>query len=178
MNFREYMEAQEEDAAGVIVFYGDEALILQRGPTAPWMPNKWNLPGGGIDPNETPYIAAIRECREEAGIVPQNVRSLRSFPGFHVFVGITNSAKVRINKESQRYQWVDSQSLMKYDFVPYVREALGLAFKANETVVVPIQTDPGKYASRVLLAAAKNGNFPLGKVLPGNPLRTIHVGRD
>lgn len=133
MNFKQYMEALDakKEAAGVAVSYEDKILILQRGPASQWMPNKWNLPGGEIDQHETPYIAVIRECIEEAGIVPQNVKPLRSFSGFHVFIGTTNSAKVRINKESQRYQWVDNQSLMKYDFVPHVKEALELAFKAR-----------------------------------------------
>jgi 8-oxo-dGTP diphosphatase len=32
----------------------------------------WELPGGMIDPGETPYLAAVRELREEAGLnVPE-----------------------------------------------------------------------------------------------------------
>jgi 8-oxo-dGTP pyrophosphatase MutT (NUDIX family) len=33
--------------------------------------NHWDLPKGGIDPGETPMQAALRETREEAGLVLQ-----------------------------------------------------------------------------------------------------------
>ena len=56
------------DTAAVVIIRNNKALILQRGYTAPWMPGKWNLPGGGIDENETPEIAAKREALEETSI--------------------------------------------------------------------------------------------------------------
>jgi len=43
-------------------------LLLRRGPSAPWRPGYWNLPGGKIDPPETPRGAAARELAEESGI--------------------------------------------------------------------------------------------------------------
>lgn len=42
-------------------------LVLRRGPTDPWMPGRWNYPGGKVDPGEDPYEAALRELSEEAG---------------------------------------------------------------------------------------------------------------
>ena len=50
------------DTAAVVIVRNNKALILQRGYTAPWMPGKWNLPGGGIDQGETPIKAAKREA--------------------------------------------------------------------------------------------------------------------
>lgn len=33
--------------------------------------NKWNGVGGKIEENETPSLAAIRECKEEIGVTPE-----------------------------------------------------------------------------------------------------------
>jgi mutator protein MutT len=35
---------------------------------------KWNGAGGKMEPNETPEQAAIRECQEEVGVTPYNLR--------------------------------------------------------------------------------------------------------
>lgn len=56
------------DTAAVVIVRNNKALILQRGYTAPWMPGKWNLPGGGIDQGEAPIQAAKREAVEETSI--------------------------------------------------------------------------------------------------------------
>ena len=56
------------DTAAVVIIRNNKALILQRGHTAPWMPGKWNLPGGSIDQGESPIKAAKREGLEETSI--------------------------------------------------------------------------------------------------------------
>ena len=37
----------------------DRLLLLKRHPVSVWMPEKWGLPGGRIEPDETPESAAI-----------------------------------------------------------------------------------------------------------------------
>ncbi|WP_436525910.1 NUDIX hydrolase [Actinoplanes sp. HUAS TT8] len=47
----------------------DGSLLLQlRDDQAPAYPNVWGLPGGAIEPGETPVEAAARELLEETGL--------------------------------------------------------------------------------------------------------------
>ena len=52
-------------AAGVVVWRGDEALLIRRG--KPPRQGEWSLPGGRIEPGERAAEAAIREALEETG---------------------------------------------------------------------------------------------------------------
>lgn len=45
--------------------------------------NAWQMPQGGIDPGETPRVAALRELQEETGVSPDNVEVLRESADWH-----------------------------------------------------------------------------------------------
>jgi 8-oxo-dGTP diphosphatase len=48
------------------------ALLLQlRDGHAPYHPNVWGLPGGAVEPGETPAEAAVRELWEETALRPE-----------------------------------------------------------------------------------------------------------
>lgn len=42
-------------------------------------PDKWIVPGGGVDPDEEPSVTAVREVFEEAGVRGKLGRCLGSF---------------------------------------------------------------------------------------------------
>lgn len=45
----------------------------------------WEVPAGSLDPGESPDVAVVRECEEEAGYTPQRITRLASWyptPGF------------------------------------------------------------------------------------------------
>jgi len=106
-----------------------KTLILQRSSTAKWEPNKWNLPGGHIEEGESPKDAAIRECKEESGIIPTDVRFVEVFDDvggydIHAYVGKIDSNKVVINFESSDYAWITSEEISDYDCVDMVGKML------------------------------------------------------
>ena len=108
-----------------ILKYNDKILILKRGENAPWMPNKWNLPGGMVDPGEDLKTAATRECQEETGITPKNLNFLTKLgKSVYIFVGETNSPNVKIDYESSSFAWIGKNDVNKYTFVPGIKKLI------------------------------------------------------
>lgn len=72
---------------------GGRILLVDRRPGRASYPDCWDLPGGHLEPGESPEDAVRRECREELGITLDAVRPL-DLPGSdpdlvkHAFVAI------------------------------------------------------------------------------------------
>jgi 8-oxo-dGTP pyrophosphatase MutT (NUDIX family) len=68
----------ERDVVRVVVRDGQDRILLfhTREISGPELGTWWELPGGGLDPGETHVDAAVRELREESGIIvsPEQVR--------------------------------------------------------------------------------------------------------
>lgn len=91
------------DIALVLLVDPSGAVLLQhRDEHAPVSPNQWGLPGGHIEPGETPEEAARRELLEETGLTAGELHPLWTGPrpyeeGFphtvtvHVFHGTTEA---------------------------------------------------------------------------------------
>jgi len=125
-----------DSAAAVVLDDAGRALILQRGPTAPWMPLKWNLPGGGVDAGESAYQAAVRECEEETGLTPVSPRHLGDFEYspcrlLSVWVAERVHGTLVVNWESCAHAWIEEAEVGTFDFVPPVVEALSAAWAAR-----------------------------------------------
>lgn len=64
-------------AVGLIVNRKGEILLAKRNqPELKYEHGKWEFPGGGIKPNETPEKALIREVWEETGLKVKIIRLL------------------------------------------------------------------------------------------------------
>jgi mutator protein MutT len=75
-------------AAGCIVVDGDRVLLVRRGIEPGY--GKWVFPGGHVDRGETVEDAAIRETREECGVIAEidELIGLYSYAGRPVVVAV------------------------------------------------------------------------------------------
>lgn len=55
-------------AAFVLLLRGDETFVLRRANTG-WADGMWTIPSGHVEKGETPIEAAIKEAKEEAGVI-------------------------------------------------------------------------------------------------------------
>lgn len=72
MEAAEYYNSRPKKAtgAGVLFFNARDELLIVK----PTYLDRWLWPGGGIEENETPLEAAIRESQEEIGVNPDGLR--------------------------------------------------------------------------------------------------------
>jgi 8-oxo-dGTP pyrophosphatase MutT (NUDIX family) len=55
-------------AAGVLLRYADEIVLVE-----PTYKDAWEIPGGVVEADESPWVAAERELKEELGLVRENM---------------------------------------------------------------------------------------------------------
>ena len=89
-------------------------ILRDETPSIPW-PGHWDLPGGGREGAETPVECALRELREELGLIldPASVNWLRRYPsppGFVWFLvaelPLFDASKVNFGNEGQEWRLV------------------------------------------------------------------------
>ena len=67
------VDPHQRVAAYAVVVAGDDCSLTQLADHT-GAPGRWNLPGGGLDPGESPTEAVVREVAEETGQVVDRVR--------------------------------------------------------------------------------------------------------
>lgn len=102
-----------------------DVLLLKRNSAI--LDEAWTYIGGGIEAGEKAYETAIREIKEETGLIPLSLYTSNTFDQFYdpvknwiylapVFVAyVADSAEVRLNNEHSEFRWLtfeDAKSML------------------------------------------------------------------
>ncbi|MEL6617766.1 MAG: NUDIX hydrolase [Pseudomonadota bacterium] len=114
--------------AKLALFVGDRLATLQRDdkPGLLWR-NHWDLPGGGLEPGETPLQCALRETHEELSlrIAPDLVRWGRDYGSssgdiswfFAAHVPASVAQQIVLGDEGQGWRLMGVRDFLDHDLV-------------------------------------------------------------
>lgn len=102
---------------------GIEFLLLKRSDGQPY-PGLWQMVSGKIKKDEKAYQTALREIKEETGLIPQQLWVAPTVNSFYepkneficllpVFAARVNSSEVKLSDEHTDYKWVNKSETQK-----------------------------------------------------------------
>jgi len=119
----------------------NDILMLKRGKTDNWMPNKWAFLGGTIEKNELPINAAKREIKEEIGVTIKKLIEKfsikRDNQNEYIYIGLIqqdDEKNIKLDEENQDFKFVSIENLSKLDAVPNVMDYIRIVLGKNEYI--------------------------------------------
>ena len=117
----------KKDRVRVIVYRDDGRILLVR---SRFSRQKWALPGGGVNRNESYEQAAVREVLEEIGLKIHNLRYLgkansrESYAKFsvRVFAAHASNCDIKCNFEIMEARWLNMNYLPKEYYALYINK--------------------------------------------------------
>ena len=135
--------------AFAIIFDGAGRVLISRRVDSGW----FNLPGGGVDPDESVPEGLIREVREETGLEVEIGRlvGVYSKPQKHelvlVFRARVTGGTMVPSDEADYHTWVDPAELDTIKLLPKHRERVDDALRDDLAAVVKDQREPSLRAA-------------------------------
>jgi 8-oxo-dGTP diphosphatase len=96
----------------------------------------WNFPGGGIEKDETPESACIREVKEETGLHIDELELLYTHDDKYTFIIKKINGIVMLDRDNKDnedildVQWISLHDDKKFD--SYTKPIIELIFQLNE----------------------------------------------
>ena len=131
-----------EDAAGVLLYNVDKVLLIEHKKYS----GKYGIPGGKLEGKESPLETALRECREETGLVPKGkpielpeTYVMDNGKNFHVFYFPSYEGSMVSNSDEGKPEWFDYREVHMMDGLPNLHEivAWGMGYRNKEVSVLP-----------------------------------------
>jgi len=122
-------------------------VLLARRPAGKPLAGLWELPGGKLEPGETPEAALVRECAEELGLVlaPADLEPLtfasHGYPDFHLLMAVFRCRRWQGTPrptEGQAIRWFAADELDGLDLPPADRRLIAPLKRAMAAAVNPI----------------------------------------
>ncbi|MFF0136362.1 (deoxy)nucleoside triphosphate pyrophosphohydrolase [Streptomyces sp. NPDC005227] len=119
---------------GALVHEG--RLLAARRSAPPELAGRWELPGGKVEPGETPELALVRELREELGVQTEPLERVPGEwplkPGYVLVVWaaglLPGSAAPRPLEDHDELRWLTPEQIWDVDWldqdVPAVKDVL------------------------------------------------------
>ncbi len=128
-----------QPVVGAFILNPENNILLFK--THKWK-DKYGVPGGKVELNESLEQALIREVKEETTLDIFDIKFITVLEGiydkslwkpihfiFLNYVCKTNSSEVIINEEAQEFIWISLEDALKLDLNSYTRETIELLIK-------------------------------------------------
>lgn len=127
------MQIRKAGAKALVIFDGKFVMVQRDNKPEILNPNKWNLPGGGIETGETPEEAVIRELKEEIDIAPTAIKDMGTTTysdgsavvyRFAAQLNEEERGQVRLASEGQQLSWFTLSEALTMDLSAHLRSYL------------------------------------------------------